>query len=58
MTALSPDTMVEEANMSFQISTLRKALGESGRVGSRPPQAWLPLRRDRARRAGGDRSAG
>ena len=29
-TALWPDTFVEEANLSFQISTLRKALGESG----------------------------
>ncbi len=30
MTALWPDTFVEEANLSFQISALRKALGESG----------------------------
>jgi DNA-binding winged helix-turn-helix (wHTH) protein/Tol biopolymer transport system component len=30
MTALWPDTFVEEANLSFQISTLRKALGEYG----------------------------
>ena len=30
MTALWPDTIVEEANLSFQISTLRKAFGESG----------------------------
>ena len=30
MAALWPDTIVEEANLSFQISTLRKALGESG----------------------------
>src|SRR5687767_2684897 len=30
MAALWPDTFVEEANLSFQISTLRKALGESG----------------------------
>src|SRR5688500_19457000 len=30
MTALWPDTIVEEANLSFQISTRRKALGESG----------------------------
>ena len=30
MTALWPDMIVEEANLSFQISTLRKALGESG----------------------------
>ena len=30
MTALWPDTFVEEANLSFQISVLRKALGESG----------------------------
>jgi len=30
MTALWPDTFVEEANLAFQISTLRKALGESG----------------------------
>src|SRR5205814_3472723 len=28
MTALWPDTFVEEANLSFQITTLRKALGE------------------------------
>ena len=28
MTALWPDTFVEEANLSFQISVLRKALGE------------------------------
>jgi Tol biopolymer transport system component/DNA-binding winged helix-turn-helix (wHTH) protein len=30
MTALWPDTFVEEANLSFQISMLRKALGEHG----------------------------
>jgi DNA-binding winged helix-turn-helix (wHTH) protein len=30
MTALWPDTFVEEANLSFQISMLRKALGDSG----------------------------
>ncbi len=30
MTALWPDTFVEEANLSFQTSVLRKALGESG----------------------------
>ena len=30
MTALWPDTFVEETNLSFQISTLRKALGEAG----------------------------
>src|SRR5215831_1007007 len=30
MQALWPDTFVEEANLSFQISTLRKALGEDG----------------------------
>ena len=30
MTALWPEVFVEEANLSFQISTLRKALGESG----------------------------
>ena len=30
MTALWPDAFVEEANLSFQISALRKALGESG----------------------------
>jgi Tol biopolymer transport system component len=30
MHALWPDTFVEEANLSFQISTLRKALGEDG----------------------------
>src|SRR4029450_46056 len=30
MTALWPEPFVEEANLSFQISTLRKALGESG----------------------------
>jgi Tol biopolymer transport system component/DNA-binding winged helix-turn-helix (wHTH) protein len=30
MTALWPDTFVEEANLSFQISALRKALGEEG----------------------------
>ena len=30
MTALWPDTFVEEANLSFQISVLRKALGEGG----------------------------
>ena len=29
MSSLWPDTIVEEANLSFQISTLRKALGES-----------------------------
>src|SRR5438093_400514 len=30
ITALWPNTFVEEANLSFQISTLRKALGEEG----------------------------
>lgn len=30
MAALWPDTFVEEANLSFQISVLRKALGEEG----------------------------
>ena len=30
MTALWPDTFVEEANLSFQTSVLRKALGEGG----------------------------
>jgi Tol biopolymer transport system component/DNA-binding winged helix-turn-helix (wHTH) protein len=30
MNALWPDTFVEEANLSFQISALRKALGEDG----------------------------
>src|SRR5262249_10652363 len=30
MNALWPDTFVEEANLSFQISVLRKALGEEG----------------------------
>ena len=30
MQALWPDMFVEEANLSFQISTLRKALGEDG----------------------------
>jgi Tol biopolymer transport system component/DNA-binding winged helix-turn-helix (wHTH) protein len=30
MHSLWPDTFVEEANLSFQISTLRKALGENG----------------------------
>jgi Tol biopolymer transport system component/DNA-binding winged helix-turn-helix (wHTH) protein len=30
MAALWPDTFVEEANLSFQISVLRKALGEDG----------------------------
>jgi Tol biopolymer transport system component/DNA-binding winged helix-turn-helix (wHTH) protein len=30
MGSLWPDTFVEEANLSFQISTLRKALGEDG----------------------------
>jgi Tol biopolymer transport system component/DNA-binding winged helix-turn-helix (wHTH) protein len=30
MRALWPDTIVEEANLTFQVSTLRKALGEDG----------------------------
>ena len=30
MRALWPDTIVEEANLTFQISTVRKALGEDG----------------------------
>ena len=30
MSALWPDTYVEEANLSFQISVLRKALGDDG----------------------------
>jgi Tol biopolymer transport system component/DNA-binding winged helix-turn-helix (wHTH) protein len=33
MTMLWPDTFVEEANLSFQISTLRKALGDEGSRG-------------------------
>ena len=32
ITALWPETFVEEANLSFQISVLRKALGEDARV--------------------------
>src|SRR5215472_10413531 len=31
MEALWPDTFVEEANLSFQISALRKVLGENGK---------------------------
>ncbi len=31
MTGLWPDTFVEETNLSFQLSTLRKALGNDGR---------------------------
>src|SRR4029450_1809611 len=39
MNALWPDTFVEEANLSFQISVLRKALGEEGgRGGERGPR--------------------
>ena len=34
MSALWPDTFVEDANLSFQISTLRKALGDAG-------SAWI-----------------
>lgn len=34
MSALWPDTFVEEANLTFQVSTLRKALGESA-------DAWI-----------------
>ena len=34
MTALWPDTFVEDANLSFQISTLRKALGDGA-------SAWI-----------------
>ena len=34
MASLWPDTFVEEANLSFQISTLRKVLGEGG-------QRWI-----------------
>src|SRR4051794_31784310 len=30
MKALWPDTFVQEANLTFQMSTLRKALGEEG----------------------------
>src|SRR4029453_11050488 len=30
MRELWPDTIVEEANLTFQVSTLRKALGEDG----------------------------
>src|SRR4051812_30274033 len=30
LSALWPDTFVEEANLSYQITTLRKALGEEG----------------------------
>ena len=42
MGALWPDTFVEEANLSFQISVLRKALGEAGATGEivlQPPPA-------------------
>ena len=34
MTALWPDTFVEDTNLSFQVSTLRKALGDAG-------SAWI-----------------
>ena len=45
MQSLWPDTFVEEANLSFQISTLRKALGEDGpEVDRDRPEAWVPLR--------------
>ena len=44
MAALWPDTFVEEANLSFQISVLRKALGEERRAMDRDgPQIRLPL---------------
>ncbi len=34
MAALWPDTIVEEANLAFQVSALRKALGDGGAKGS------------------------
>ena len=36
MTALWPDTFVEEANLAFQISTLRKAPARAALVGLKP----------------------
>ena len=45
MNALWPDTFVEEANLSFQISVLRKALGEDGaRWVETVPEARLSVR--------------
>ena len=37
MAALWADTFVEEANLSFQISVLRKTLGDAGTGGWAPP---------------------
>ena len=49
MAALWPDTFVEEANLSFQVSTLRKTLGDgSARCRNRGP-ARLPVRCRRER---------
>ena len=48
MTALWPDTFVEEANLSFQISVLRKALGEADSHWIETvPEARLPAHRRR-----------
>lgn len=40
MTALWPDTAVEESNLTFQISTLRKALGEGRYVVNVPGRGY------------------
>lgn len=53
MAALWPDTAVEEGNLTFQISTLRKALGADGgrfiaTLPGRGYQFVAPLRRQRA----------
>ena len=48
MTALWPDTFVEDANLSFQISTLRKALGDGA-------SAWIETFRSTVSICGGRR---
>ena len=40
MTELWPNTFVEDANLSFQISTLRKALGDAGWIESVPRHGY------------------
>jgi DNA-binding winged helix-turn-helix (wHTH) protein len=52
MQELWPDAFVEEANLTFTMSVIRKALGESARCGE---STWLPRRfhREHAQGRGG-----
>ena len=56
MSALWPDVFVEEANLSFQVSVLRKALGQGGDPWIETvPKHGLPIYRGREENPGGGR---